>query len=69
MRPPTTPLSPRELDALRLAAQGKTSKEIAAMLGIGARTVDWHLARAAGKLGAENRTEAAVLALERGLLR
>ncbi len=61
-------LSPREMQILRLAALGQTSKEIAATLDIRERTVNWHLASVFRKLGVESRTEAVVLALEHGLI-
>jgi DNA-binding CsgD family transcriptional regulator len=50
-------LSPRERDAVRLAATGRTNKEIAFELGIAASTVGVHLHRAAAKLGARSRAE------------
>jgi DNA-binding CsgD family transcriptional regulator len=62
-------LSPRETQILRLAALGQTSKEMAADLDIRERTVNWHLSKVFRKLGVESRTEAVVLALERGLIR
>jgi DNA-binding CsgD family transcriptional regulator len=62
-------LSPREIEILRLAALGRPSKEIAALLNIRERTVSWHLANVFAKLGVENRTEAVALALEQGLIR
>lgn len=68
-RPPgESPLSPRERDVLRLAARGSTNQEIAAALGLGAESVKTLLSRAFLKLGARNRTEAATIAKERGLL-
>jgi pimeloyl-ACP methyl ester carboxylesterase/DNA-binding CsgD family transcriptional regulator len=44
-------LSPRELDVLREAAEGRTNEEIAATLGLSPRTVERHLSNAYGKLG------------------
>jgi DNA-binding CsgD family transcriptional regulator len=63
------PLSPRETEILRLAALGRTSKEMAAELDIRERTVNWHLSNVFRKLGVKSRTEAVVLALEKGLIR
>ena len=45
-----------------------TNKQIAARLGISDRTVQFHLGNVLGKLGVASRTEAAVLALQRGLV-
>jgi len=63
------PLSERELEVLRLVAQGKTNKAIAGELGMGDATVKTHLSHALSKLGAQDRTRAVTLAIERGLLR
>jgi DNA-binding CsgD family transcriptional regulator len=62
-------LSRREIEVLTHVALGKTSKEIAGALGIGERTVNWHLERVFVKLGAGSRAEAVALALERGIVR
>jgi DNA-binding CsgD family transcriptional regulator len=61
-------LSPREIEVLTHVALGETSKEIAAALGIGERTVNWHLERVFAKLGAGSRAEAVALALELGIV-
>jgi DNA-binding NarL/FixJ family response regulator len=60
------PLTPRELDVLRLAAQGLTNRAIGHQLGISHRTVQGHLASIYGKLGVNSRTEAVTEALRRG---
>jgi DNA-binding NarL/FixJ family response regulator len=60
------PLTERELDVLRLAAQGKTNRAIGNDLGISHRTVQGHLASIYGKLGVNSRTEAVTEALRRG---
>lgn len=62
------PLSERERVCLRLAGQGHTSPEIAALLGLSVGTVRNYLSEAIGKLGAGNRTQAARLAREKGWL-
>jgi DNA-binding NarL/FixJ family response regulator len=62
-------LSERELEVLRLVAQGKSNKAIAGDLGMGEATVKTHLAHILQKLGVPDRTRAVTLALERGLLR
>ena len=61
-------LTPREREVLAGVASGLTNKQIAGRLGISDRTVQFHLSNVLGKLGVASRTEAAVLALERGLL-
>lgn len=62
------PLTEREMDVLRLLAQGKTNKEIAAQLFITERTVKFHVSSILGKLGAGNRTEAVTMAAQLGLI-
>ena len=59
-------LTERELDVLRLAAQGKTNRAIGSELEISHRTVQGHLASIYGKLGVNSRTEAVTEALRRG---
>jgi DNA-binding NarL/FixJ family response regulator len=60
------PLTPRELDVLRLAARGMTNRAIGHRLGISHRTVQGHLANIYGKLGVNSRTEAVTEALRSG---
>lgn len=62
------PVSMREVDILRLTAEGKTSSEVAHRLGITERTVNYHTANAAQKLGAANKTAAVAVAALLGLL-
>jgi LuxR family maltose regulon positive regulatory protein len=62
------PLSPRELEVLRLVATGATNPQIAAQLFIAVDTVKKHLSNIFGKLGVKNRTQAAARARELGLL-
>ncbi|TAE77915.1 MAG: DNA-binding response regulator [Verrucomicrobia bacterium] len=62
-------LSERELAVLRLAAEGRTNKEIAAALGLGGASVKTYLARIFTKLGATDRTQAVSIARDRGILR
>jgi DNA-binding NarL/FixJ family response regulator len=57
-------LTPREAEVLSWVAQGKSNPEIATILGIGLTTVKKHLEATFAKLGVENRTSAAALALE-----
>jgi len=58
-------LTPREAEVLFWVARGKTNDEIATVLGIGRTTVKKHLESTFGKLGVENRTTAAAMALEK----
>jgi len=59
-------LTARELDVLRLAAQGMTNRQIGRELGISHRTVQGHLQSVYGKLDVYSRTEAVTEALRRG---
>jgi len=61
-------LTPRELDVLRLVAQGLGNKEIAAELDLSAHTVKYHLASVLAKLGVRSRTEAVSRGIRTGLL-
>jgi len=60
------PLTERELRVLRLAAQGKTNREIGQALAISHRTVQGHLADIYDKLHVHSRTEAVTEALKLG---
>jgi DNA-binding NarL/FixJ family response regulator len=60
--PKLTDLSDREIETLTWVARGKTSAQIAEMLGLSKRTIDLHLDSARTKLGAATRTEAAIKA-------
>jgi two-component system NarL family response regulator len=62
-------LTPRELSALRLLANGNSNKEIASALEISERTVKTHLGHLFEKLGVTSRTEAVRVATRRGLVR
>jgi two-component system response regulator NreC len=61
-------LTDRELDVLRLAAQGLTNKQIGNVLFISSRTVQGHLQNIYQKLGVSSRAEAATQALKHGLI-
>lgn len=66
--PPTDdPLTVREVEVLRLLAQGLTNQEIAAKLVIGEGTVRTHVSNILSKLHLANRTQAALYALREGL--
>jgi two-component system, NarL family, response regulator LiaR len=61
-------LSERELEVLRLLAEGRDNAEIAAELVVSVGTVKTHVSRVLLKLGLENRIQAAVYAARRGLV-
>ncbi len=61
-------LSPREKDVLRCLVRGLANKEIADFLGLAEPTIKMHLVSLFEKLGARDRTQAAMLAVQRGLL-
>lgn len=62
------PLSERETECLRWAAEGKTAWETGQILNIAERTIVFHLNNAMKKLGAVNRTHAVARALHRSLI-
>ena len=61
-------VTPREMEVMRLLAQGFQNKEIAAELGITQRTAKFHVGSILAKLGAGNRTEAVTIAVQRGMI-
>lgn len=63
-----SPLTEREIEVLKLTAQGKTSSEIAALLMVSGNTVNFHIRNAMLKLQARNKTAAAVCAALQGWL-
>lgn len=63
------PLSPREMEILRLVTRGMSNKEIARELQISHQTVKNHMTSVLKKLAVEDRTQAAVFALRRGWVR
>jgi DNA-binding NarL/FixJ family response regulator len=62
------PLSPTEVRALRLIADGNSNKDVAAQLGITEEAVKGQVRNILSKLGARDRTHAAVLAMKRGII-
>jgi ATP/maltotriose-dependent transcriptional regulator MalT len=68
LQPLVEPLSPRELEVLRLLAAGLSNQEIAGRLIVAVGTVKTHVHNVCGKLGAPNRGRAVALARELGLL-
>jgi NarL family two-component system response regulator LiaR len=63
-----SPLTPRETDVLRMIAEGNGNADIATTLHIGLGTVKGHVRDILEKLAASDRTQAAVVALRRGLI-
>ena len=59
-------LTPREIETIQLLAEGLSNKEIARLLSISPRTVNFHLDNIYSKLGINSRTEAAIYALRHG---
>ncbi len=75
LRPPTAPeaelvepFTARERDVLGLLAEGLSNRLIAERLGVSEHTAKFHVNAILGKLGAESRTEALVLAARLGLV-
>jgi DNA-binding NarL/FixJ family response regulator len=70
VRAPESPetLTEREVDVLRLLAEGYANKEIARDLGIGEKTVKTHVSNILAKLGVQSRTQAALYAVHIGLV-
>lgn len=62
-------LTRRELDVLTELSYGRSNGEIAAALGMAERTVTTHVLNVLRKLGVDNRTMAAIIAVEQGLVR
>jgi len=65
---PNGRLSPREREVLQLLSQGQTNREIARNLTVSVSTVKIHVEHILSKLGVSDRTQAAVRAIELGLL-
>ncbi len=67
-KPLREPLTPRETEVLQLVAAGRTNQEIAQTLRISKGTAKVHMERIIRKLGVSDRTQAAVRAIELGLV-
>ena len=65
---PASKLTPRELDVLKLLAEGLQHEEIGRRLGISSETVRTHLRKACDRLDAATRTQAVATALRLGLI-
>jgi two-component system, NarL family, response regulator YdfI len=61
-------LTPREIEVLRMIAEGLGNKEIASKLSISDHTVKFHISSIFAKLGAANRAEAVTLGIRHGLI-
>jgi NarL family two-component system response regulator LiaR len=66
-QPTTDPLTAREMEVLRLVAQGRSNREISEKLVITELTVSTHVSNILGKLHLASRTQAALFALREGL--
>jgi DNA-binding NarL/FixJ family response regulator len=66
--PPQDPLTARELEVVKLIAEGHTSEEIAAELVLSKKTVERHRANVLDKLGMRNRVDLTRYAIRRGLV-
>ena len=62
------PLTPRELQVLRMLSDGEPNKSIAAELQISEHTAKFHVSQILAKLGAESRTEAVAIGIRQGLV-
>jgi DNA-binding NarL/FixJ family response regulator len=61
-------LTARELEVLELVAHGRNNREIANTLGIAEKTARIHVSNILGKIGVSDRTQAAIAAIQRGLV-
>jgi DNA-binding NarL/FixJ family response regulator len=67
-RPPKSELTVRELQILKLIVKGMSNRQIADSLGITEPTVKWHVNILLSRLNVSDRTQAAVAALQRGIV-
>jgi DNA-binding NarL/FixJ family response regulator len=67
-RMPSVDLTPREAEVLTCITQGRSNREIAEELGIAEKTVRIHVSAVLDKMGARDRTQATIYALQRGLV-
>ena len=65
---PHETLTPREMEVLKLIAEGKSNQEIADQLFIAVKTVKTHITNILSKLGVEDRTQAAIYAHRHNLV-
>ena len=67
-RMPAVELTPREGEVLRCITQGRSNREIAEQLHIAEKTVRIHVSSVLDKMGARDRTQATIYALQRGIV-
>ena len=67
-RIPNSELSSREMEILHLVITGQSNREIAQKLGITESTVKWHVNLILDRLDVTNRTQAAIAAVQRGII-
>jgi DNA-binding NarL/FixJ family response regulator len=67
-RTPSVELTPRESEVLACITRGCSNREVAEVLGIAEKTVRIHVSAVLDKLGARDRTQATIYALQRGLV-
>jgi DNA-binding NarL/FixJ family response regulator len=67
-RMPATDLTPREAEVLTCITRGRSNREIAEELHIAEKTVRIHVSAVLDKVGARDRTQATIFALQRGLV-
>lgn len=67
-RMPSVELTPREVEVLTCITQGRSNREIGEELGIAEKTVRIHVSSLLEKMGARDRTQATIYALQRGLV-
>ena len=65
---PPPALTPREMEVLRLVADGRTNEEVGVALGVTSKTVEAHLGRLFERTGVQSRTELATRAIREGWL-
>jgi two-component system response regulator NreC len=68
IEPDVDPLTPRERQVLQLVAEGKTTKEIAQLLGVSGKTAETHRTRMMEKLGIHNAAGLVRYAIRRGVI-
>ncbi|HTX77033.1 MAG TPA: response regulator transcription factor, partial [Terracidiphilus sp.] len=67
-REPAVDLTPRELEVLTCITRGLNNRDIATFLNIAEKTVRVHVSSLLGKMGARDRTQATIYALQRGVV-
>jgi DNA-binding NarL/FixJ family response regulator len=67
-RPTADPLTPREKEVLQLVAEGKTTKEVAQILGVSVKTVEFHRSRLMSKLEVHETASLVRYAIRKGIV-